>query len=99
MKVKPSSITTLTRDTGALVDYTATVSHGDLTNIMQSKLLASNVWTVGDSTVQGGNSPTSTGAPTSLYIGAAVVAVVVIVVVAVVIVKKRGKSEEEIESE
>jgi hypothetical protein len=81
------------KSTGVLVDYTATVSHGDLTNIMESKLLASNVWSVGDVALQAEESPAPTSAPTSLYIAVAVVAIIILVAAVALILKKRGKTE------
>jgi len=76
------------KSTGVLVEYNSKFSYTGLESTTRSKLLASNVWLVGeDDELQPTDSPTDS--TTTVYAAAAAAAIIISIVAAVLILKKR----------
>ena len=85
------------KNTGVLVDYTTEVSYSDSTWITQSKLTASNIWSVSDDQIHSNDQ--ATGSTTTLYIAASVTTIVIGVIAVFVVSKRRRGIKSEIEEE
>ncbi|MCW3995556.1 MAG: hypothetical protein NWE98_05345 [Candidatus Bathyarchaeota archaeon] len=82
--------------TGVLVDYRTEVANSQLISVTESKLVASNLWEVGNQQIETHGS--ALGSTTTPYVAAAVTAIVIIII-AVIILKRRKTKDEPLEEE